>query len=197
MRFARPVLVALLLTLTFAPAARAHGDDEPNHRDTPAELAAADIGRTLAVAHLASTTAPDLPEFLPTTWCGTELHADDTVHAAFPSAQRQIKVVYAYANDQPADFAPGSTAVSGGREVRTAAARVALPAGTWRLRLCAGPTRGGLRCALSSRVRTRHRGGRLPITRVVARGASGGLRVTAAAVDGHRRTRAKGQAASA
>ena len=66
MRFARPALLALVLALALAPAANAHGDDEPNHRDTPAELAAANIGRTLAIAHLAGTTAPDLPEFLPT-----------------------------------------------------------------------------------------------------------------------------------
>jgi hypothetical protein len=89
------------------------------------------------------------------------------------------------------------TAVSGGREVRTAAARVALPAGTWRLQLCAGPKRGALRCALSTRVRARARGVRLPVARVIARGASGALRVTAAAVDRHQRIRAKGQAASA
>jgi hypothetical protein len=100
MRFARPVLLALLVTLTLAPAASAHGDDDPNHRDTPAELAAANIGRTLAIAHLAGTTAPDLPEFLPTDWCGaTPATADDTTHAAFPSTQRQIKVVYAYPQD--------------------------------------------------------------------------------------------------
>jgi hypothetical protein len=106
MRFARPVLLALLVTLTLAPAASAHGDDEPNHRDTPAELAAANIGRTLAIAHLASTTAPDLPEFLPTTWCGTTpATADDTSHAAFPSTQRQIKVVYAHPRDVAPRFA--------------------------------------------------------------------------------------------
>ena len=64
MRFARPVAVALLLTLALAPAASAHGDDEPNHRDTPADLKSADIMRTLAVARLAGMTAPDLPQYL-------------------------------------------------------------------------------------------------------------------------------------
>jgi hypothetical protein len=104
MRFARPAALALLLTLALAPAASAHGDDDPNHRDTPKELAAADISRTLAIAHLAQTVAPDLPEYLPTTWCGTERSTDDIADAAFPSSQRQIKVVYVYATDQPHDF---------------------------------------------------------------------------------------------
>ena len=72
MRLARPILVVLLLLLALAPAASAHGEAEPNHRDTPADLAAADIGRSLAVAHLARTLAPDLPQYLPTTWCGTK-----------------------------------------------------------------------------------------------------------------------------
>jgi hypothetical protein len=106
MRFARPALLALLLALALAPAASAHGDDATDHRDTPAELAAANIGRTLAIAHLASTTAPDLPEFLPTEWCGTTpATADDTTHAALPSTQRQIKVVYAHPQDVAPRFA--------------------------------------------------------------------------------------------
>jgi hypothetical protein len=99
MRFARPALLALLLALALAPAASAPGGDAPDHRDTPADLAAANIGRTLAIAHLAGTTAPDLPEFLPTAWCGTESDANDPAHAAFPSTQRQIKVVYAHPQD--------------------------------------------------------------------------------------------------
>jgi hypothetical protein len=101
---ARSVALALLLMLALTPVASAHDEDAPDHRDRPADLAAADISRTLAVAHLASTTAPDLPEFLPTTWCGTERDTNDTDHAAFPATQRQIKLVYAYANDQPHDF---------------------------------------------------------------------------------------------
>jgi hypothetical protein len=104
MRFARPFALALFLVLALAPAAGAHDEDEPNHRDTPADLAAADINRTLAVAHLARTVAPDLPQYLPTAWCGTERDDDDTADAAFPTSQRQIKVVYAHASDQPDDF---------------------------------------------------------------------------------------------
>jgi hypothetical protein len=105
MRLARPVLVVLLLLLALAPAASAHDEADPNHRDTPADLAAADINRTLAVAHLARTLSPDLPQYLPTTWCGNaDPTSNDAAHAAFPATQRQIKLVYAHAHDQPNDF---------------------------------------------------------------------------------------------
>jgi hypothetical protein len=104
MRLARPILVVLLLLLALAPAASAHDEAEPNHRDTPADLAAADISRSLAVAHLARTLAPDLPQYLPTTSCGTKRSTDDITHAAFPATQRQIKIIYASAQDQPDDF---------------------------------------------------------------------------------------------
>jgi hypothetical protein len=99
MRLARSLVLALMLTLALAPVASAHDEDAPDHRDTPADLAAANINRTLAVAHLTGTTAPDLPEFLPTDACGQERTGDDTIDAAFPATQRQIKVVYAYAGD--------------------------------------------------------------------------------------------------
>jgi hypothetical protein len=85
--------------------------------------------------------------------------------------------------------------VSTGREVKTAAKRVTLRAGTWRLRLCAGPVRGTMRCTLTARVRSRTRIVRLPAARVVAR-TRGKVRVTAAVVDGRRHVRARGQAAS-
>jgi hypothetical protein len=98
---ARPVLAALLLLLALAPAAGAHDLGEVDHRDTAAELAGADITHTLAVSGMARTVSPDLPQFLPTTWCGTRLTSDDTVHAAFSPALKQIKVVYAYASDDP------------------------------------------------------------------------------------------------
>ena len=88
-------------------------------------------------------------------------------------------------------------AVPAGREVRTAAAKVAVTAGTWRLRLCAGPKGGPLRCTLTKRVRTRGRSVRLPAARVLVRSASGPLRITAALVDKRQRVRAQGSAASA
>jgi hypothetical protein len=98
MRLARSVIFLLLLLLALAPAATAHDEAEPNHRDTPADLAGADITRTLAVAQLTGTTAADLPRWLPTDqWCGPRLTTDDVVNAAFPASKRQIKVVYAYA----------------------------------------------------------------------------------------------------
>ena len=100
MRRARPILAALLLLLALAPTASAHGDDEPDHRDTPADLRGADITRTLAIAHLTSTTSPNLAQYAPTTWCGSRLTADDSEYAAFSPSQRQIKVVYAYASGQ-------------------------------------------------------------------------------------------------
>ncbi|MGZ8632345.1 MAG: hypothetical protein ACXWZZ_00640 [Solirubrobacteraceae bacterium] len=106
MRLARSVLVVLSLLLALAPAASAHDEADPSHRDTPADLAAADINRTLAGAHLARTLSPDLPQYLPTTWCGNaDPTSNDTAHAAFPATQRQIKVVYAHAFDEPNDFA--------------------------------------------------------------------------------------------
>ncbi|HEX6744337.1 MAG TPA: hypothetical protein VF087_08980 [Solirubrobacteraceae bacterium] len=100
MRRARPILAALALLLALTPAASAHGDDEPNHIDTPADLKGADITRTLALAHLTGTAAPNLTRYAPTSWCGTRLTSDDTDFAAFPATQRQIKVVYAYANGE-------------------------------------------------------------------------------------------------
>ena len=81
--------------------------------------------------------------------------------------------------------------------MRTAAAKVTVTPGTWRLRLCAGPKRGSLRCALSKRVRTRSRSVRVPAARVLVRSPRGALRVTVALVDGRQRVRAQGSAASA
>jgi hypothetical protein len=88
-------------------------------------------------------------------------------------------------------------AVPAGREVRTDAVKVAVTPGTWRLRLCAGPKKGPLRCALSKRVRTRGRSVRLPATKVLVSSPSGAVKVTGALVDKRRRIRAQGSAASA
>ena len=59
MRRARPILAVLLLLLAVAPAASAHDASDPSHRDTPADLAAADIDHTLALAHLSGAVAPE------------------------------------------------------------------------------------------------------------------------------------------
>src|SRR5262245_23581917 len=104
MRFAGAAVLALALALGLAPAAGAHdeaGGGEITHRDTRAELAGADITRALARGELTSPSSAALPEYLPTTWCGTRRTDDDSANAAFPPAAATIKVVYAYASDQP------------------------------------------------------------------------------------------------
>jgi hypothetical protein len=103
MRSAGAAVLALVLALGLAPLAGAHHEasegGEVTHRDTPAELAGADIGDALDRAQLTSRTSAALPQYLPTTWCGTRRTDDDTVHAAFPPSASQIKVVYAYPSD--------------------------------------------------------------------------------------------------
>jgi hypothetical protein len=105
MRFARAAALVLALALGLAPVAGAHDEasegGDVTHRDTPAELAGADITQALAKGQLTSRTAAALPQYLPTTWCGTARATDDTAHAAFPASAAQIKVVYAYAAGQP------------------------------------------------------------------------------------------------
>jgi hypothetical protein len=85
--------------------------------------------------------------------------------------------------------------VTGGREVSTSATKLSLPAGTWRLKLCAGRSGGATTCTTTARVRSRKRGVRVPAAKVRV-GTAGTLRVTAAALDGKRRIRARGTAAS-
>jgi hypothetical protein len=85
--------------------------------------------------------------------------------------------------------------VASGREVSTPATKVSLPAGTWRLKLCAGRAGTSPRCTTTARVRSRKRGVRLPAAKVVV-GTAGTLKVTASALDAKRRVRARGQAAS-
>jgi hypothetical protein len=100
MRFAGAAVLALVLALGLAPVAGAHHEDgEINHRDTPAELAGADITRALDRAQLTSRSSAALAEYPPTTWCGTPRTTEDTVDAAFPASAAQIKVAYAYPND--------------------------------------------------------------------------------------------------
>jgi hypothetical protein len=111
MRCARSVLLALLLLLALVPAASAQDGAAPDHRDTAAELAGADINRALTLSRLAGTRSADLPQYLPTTWCGSERTTDDTANAAYSSALRQIKVVYAYANDMTDRFSAWRDAI--------------------------------------------------------------------------------------
>jgi hypothetical protein len=85
--------------------------------------------------------------------------------------------------------------VASGREVSTPATKVSLPAGTWRLKLCAGRAGTSPRCTTTVRVRSRKRGVRLPAAKIVV-GTAGTLKVTASALDAKRRVRARGQAAS-
>jgi hypothetical protein len=80
------------------------------------------------------------------------------------------------------------------RVVRSALARVALPRGSWRLRLCAAPASRALRCGLGARVRAAGQRVRLPAARIVVRG-TGSLRLTATIVDRRLRVGARGRAA--
>ncbi|HEX7297879.1 MAG TPA: hypothetical protein VF257_02660 [Solirubrobacteraceae bacterium] len=106
-----------MLVFGLAPMAHAHGDEgdpgDVTHRDTPAELAGAQINRALARGSLTSRSAAALPENLPTTWCGTRRETDDVAHAAFPASSAQIKVVYAYASDQADDSALWADSLQG------------------------------------------------------------------------------------
>jgi hypothetical protein len=112
MRLARHLALTVVLGLALAPAAVAHGGEEPTHRDTPADLKGADITRTLALARLARTSPPNLTRWLPTgAWCGIRTTSDVTTYAAFPTTLRQIKVVYAYASDEPDRSAEWSDAL--------------------------------------------------------------------------------------
>ena len=71
--------LALLLLLALAPTASAHGDDEPDHRDTPADLSGrrhhAHAGHRAPGEHDVARPARVRCR---RTWCGTRLTADDS-----------------------------------------------------------------------------------------------------------------------
>ena len=100
-----------------APAgACARGERARRGRAEPPRYArptspAADISRTLAVAHLTSTLAPDLPQYLPTTWCGTR--RPPTTPPTPPSRRRSVRSRSSTPtrSDQPDDFGAGSDAL--------------------------------------------------------------------------------------
>jgi hypothetical protein len=105
MRRLGTLLTALAIGLAAAPAAGATETPRVTHEDTPAELADANLANALATGRLTSRSTSALPQYLPTTWCGARREVDDTADAAFPPTSAQIKVVYAYASDQPDRFA--------------------------------------------------------------------------------------------
>jgi hypothetical protein len=94
-------LVVLLLCLTFAAPASAHGP-EADHTDSRFELAGTDIAGTVATVDAAAGTED---QGLPVDWCGTERNTDDTADAAFAQTKEQFKLVYAYASDRTNRFA--------------------------------------------------------------------------------------------
>jgi hypothetical protein len=108
---AAAVLSAVVLLPT---AAWAHDETAPvlehdglaYHSDTATEMPEALVTRPVRQAEMldpAPIAVADDVE-LAETWCGTERTADDTVNAVNPAAAA-VKVVYAYAADQPNRFA--------------------------------------------------------------------------------------------
>jgi hypothetical protein len=95
-RLATVLAAALAAVAALAAPAGAHdlAGAEATHVDTPAQLSEVDIAGTLR-AHIAAADG------LPDTWCGAETRTD--LGAPVPAAH--IKVVYAYASDQPDRFA--------------------------------------------------------------------------------------------
>jgi hypothetical protein len=95
-----PLLVLLLVCLTVAGPASAH-DAASDHTDSRSELRGTDIVGTVETVDAAAGTEG---EGLPVDWCGTERDTDNTADAAFPQAEEQFKLVYAYASDRTNRF---------------------------------------------------------------------------------------------
>jgi hypothetical protein len=152
--------------------------------------AAADVGAALRVNIIATNTDGAAAA----TSAPTATVIDPNATAPTPRA-RTVRIQLRHGARRLGTLTAKVRNVTGGREVSTAATKVALPAGTWRLKLCAGRVGASAKCTTTARVRSRKRGVRLPASKVVVRSA-GTLKVTAAALDGHRRVRARGQAAS-
>jgi hypothetical protein len=98
-------LIALLLA---APAAAiAHAPPELDLTGVPQrEFHLDPVGSApdrMVTQSLAADTAPSATG-LPTTWCGAERTSDDTANAAGPANAARVKVIYAYAADQPNRF---------------------------------------------------------------------------------------------
>jgi hypothetical protein len=98
---AAAAVLALFALPTFAtPHAKDPGAID--HRDTRGEIQDVDLADVVTTAQAQGADGAD---GLPTTWCGDETAADDTVDAVTPASKAQFKLVYAFAADRPDRFA--------------------------------------------------------------------------------------------
>ncbi|HEV2815266.1 MAG TPA: hypothetical protein VGW10_18565, partial [Solirubrobacteraceae bacterium] len=102
------VLRVLSLALLFAAlsgSAAAH--ELESHGDPRAALPDSLVTEPVARAEIAGTEAitPQAATGLPETWCGSETTVDGTVNERFAPSTPQLKLIYAYAADQPNRFA--------------------------------------------------------------------------------------------
>ncbi|MEA2341177.1 MAG: hypothetical protein QOG11_1254, partial [Solirubrobacteraceae bacterium] len=77
------------------------------HSDDAAAIPDALVVGAVERSRLRSLSAPTVgapANQLPETWCGTQRSTDDTAHAVTPATGHVVKVIYAYASDQPDRF---------------------------------------------------------------------------------------------
>ena len=100
--------VALLGILAAAPTASAHSGHEHalvDHEDPRQELPDSLITRAVAQAELSTLEPPSFASGSdPETWCGTETTANNTANAVVAAGTPHLKLVYAFASDQPNRF---------------------------------------------------------------------------------------------
>jgi hypothetical protein len=101
----RSLLLAFAATLAVAASASAH--EVETHGDPREALPDSLVTQPVAQAEAGSVepSTPASATGLPEAWCGTETTTDDTADAAYPSTTPQLKLIYAYAADQPNRFA--------------------------------------------------------------------------------------------
>jgi hypothetical protein len=114
------VLLALLcaLALATAPASGHAGhdhpgisasDSDPTHADPrsamPDSLVTGPVAQAEMSAVQPDTAFSSTPGTLPETWCGTATTANRTATETTPATSPHYKLIYAYASDQPNDFA--------------------------------------------------------------------------------------------
>ena len=107
MRFVRSLTPAVMAA-SLAVAAPAAAHDGQFHGDPREALPDSLVVQPVEQRELAGTertTAVAAELQLPETWCGTPTGTDDTANQVSPASVPQIKLVYAYASDQPNRFA--------------------------------------------------------------------------------------------